>query len=431
MVAVFMRRSAAVCLVLAGWTLADQNPVRFLRAPDVQALTAVFAVGPEKLPEFKDAAEWDAWIRERDGIIRGRIDHGIEDSMSELVLFGTSFPAPPKLASAADAVNPAGDLTANARARLDAFLQAIDQLDSERFRIVLEFLRRQHVTQEELTPFLSGIVRRFALEEAGLKKKQARADVGVSPETSLLIDYAIEDTLRALKANHALPAHIQRIAVIGPGLDLAGDPDVNDFCPPQSLQPFAVLEAVARQGAANPSELQMTVVDFNPLVVSHLRTSVVKARAGQHYVLQLPHPASAGWNGAAVSYWQHFGEIIGLPSAPLPAPAGIELRAVAVKSQIAARIIVDDVNIVTQTLETIPGQGFDLVVATNLFAYYTRVEQTLALTSIGRLLGSGGILVANGISANVKIQEFEDLSAHHVAYSDSDSGDDLTAYKRR
>jgi chemotaxis methyl-accepting protein methylase len=92
---------------------------------------------------------------------------------------------------------------------------------------------------------------------------------------------------------------------------------------------------------------------------------------------------------------------------------------------------VDDVNIVTQTLETIPGQGFDLVVATNLFAYYTRVEQTLALTSIGRLLGSGGILVANGISANVKIQEFEDLSAHHVAYSDSDSGDDLTAYKRR
>jgi hypothetical protein len=430
MVAVSMRRSALVGLVLAGWTLADQNPVRFLRAPDVQALTALFAAGPEKLPEFKDAAEWDAWIRERDGIIRGRIDHGIEDSLSELILFGTSFPAPPKLASAAEAVNPAGDLTANARARLDAFVQAIDQLDSERFRIVLEFLR-QRVTQGELTPFLSGIVRRFALEEAGLKKKQARADVGVSPETSLLINYAIEETLRGLKASHALPAHIQRIAVIGPGLDLAGDPDVNDFCPPQSIQPFAVLEAVVRLGAANPSEVQMTVVDFNPLVVSHLRTAVVKARAGQHYVLQLPHPASAGWNAAAVSYWQHFGDTIGTPAPPLPAPAGIELRAVAVKSQIAARMIVDDVNIVTQTLETIPGQGFDLVIATNLFAYYTRVEQTLALTSVARLLGSGGILVANGISSNVKVQELDELGAHHVSYSDADSGEDLTAYKRR
>lgn len=410
---------------------AGSNPVRFLRSVDVSAATAALALGPEKLPELTDATDWDNWIRERDAVIRGRIDHGIEDSLSELILFGTSFPAPPKLAAAADAVNAAGDLTANARARLDAFMQAIDQLESERFRIVLEFLRRQRVTQEELPAFLSGIVRRFALEEAGLKKKQARADVGVSPETSLLINYAIEETLRALKTGHALPAHIQRIAVIGPGLDLAGDPDVNDFCPPQSIQPFAVLEAVLRLGIANLAEVQITAVDFNPLVVSHLRTSVVKAQAGHGYVLQLSHPGPAGWNAGAVSYWQHFGETIGTPSAPLAAPSGIELRAVAVKPQIAARMTVDDLNIVTQTLETIPGQGFDVVVATNLFAYYTRVEQTLALTSIARMLGSGGILISNGISSSIKLPEFEDLGAHHVSYSDSESGDDLTAYKRR
>jgi hypothetical protein len=414
---------------MSAWMLAGSNPVRFLRATDVQAVTAALAAGPEKLPEFTDATEWDNWIRERDAVIRGRIDHGIEDSLSELILFGTSFPAPPKLAAAADAVNAAGDLTANARARLDAFIQAVDRLDSERFRIVLEFLRRQRITQDELPAFLSGIVRRFALEEAGLKKKQARADVGVSPETSLLINYAIEETLRALKSSRALPAHIQRIAVIGPGLDLAGDPDVNDFCPPQSIQPFAVLEAVLRLGAATPTEVQLTAVDFNPLVVSHLRTSVVKAQAGHSYVLQLPHPA--GWNAAAISYWQHFGDTIGAPAAPLAAPSGIELRAVAMKPQITARMTVDDLNIVTQTLETIPGQEFDLVVATNLFAYYTRVEQTLALTSIARMLASGGILISNGISSSIKLSEFEDLGAHHVSYSDSDSGDDLVTYKRR
>ena len=424
-----MRRCTVLCLVMSAWMLAGSNPVRFLRATDVQAVTAALAAGPEKLPEFTDATEWDNWIRERDAVIRGRIDHGIEDSLSELILFGTSFPAPPKLAAAADAVNAAGDLTANARARLDAFIQAIDQLDSERFRIVLEFLRRQRITQDELPAFLSGIVRRFALEEAGLKKKQARADVGVSPETSLLINYAIEETLRALKSSRALPAHIQRIAVIGPGLDLAGDPDVNDFCPPQSIQPFAVLEAVLRLGAATPTEVQLTAVDFNPLVVSHLRTSVVKAQAGHSYVLQLPHPA--GWNAAAISYWQHFGDTIGAPAAPLAAPSGIELRAVAMKPQITARMTVDDLNIVTQTLETIPGQEFDLVVATNLFAYYTRVEQTLALTSIARMLASGGILISNGISSSIKLSEFEDLGAHHVSYSDSDSGDDLVTYKRR
>jgi hypothetical protein len=157
----------------------------------------------------------------------------------------------------------------------------------------------------------------------------------------------------------------------------------------------------------------------------------LKAHAGQGYVLQLPHSGSAGWNAAAVSYWRHFGETIGITATPLAAPAGIELRAVAVKPQIAARMTVDDVNIVTQTLETIPGQGFDLVVATNLFAYYSRVEQTLALTSIARMLASGGILISNGILAGIKLQEFDNLGVHHVAYSDSDSGDDLTAYKRR
>jgi hypothetical protein len=430
MVATRMSRIAFVCLIIAGWIFAGANPVRFLRLTDVQALTAVLAAGPEKVPEFDDASDWDAWIRERDAVIRGRIDHGIEDSLSELILFGTSFPAPPKLASAADAVNPAGDLTANARARMDAFIQGIDQIDNERFRIVLDFLRRQRVTEEELPAFLSGIVRRFALEEAGLKKKQARADVGVSPETSLLINYAIEETLRALKASHALPAHIQRIAVIGPGLDLAGDPDVNDFCPPQSVQPFAVLEAVLRLGVATATDVQLTAVDFNPLVVSHLRTSLQKARAGQRYVLQLPHSGSDGWNTGAISYWQHFGETIGTTAAPPSAPSGTELRTIAVKTPIAARIIVDDLNIVTQTLEAVPGQGFDLVVATNLFTYYTRLEQTLAVSSIARMLANGGILISNGISSSVKLQEFDNLGAHHTSYWDSDSGDDLMAYKR-
>jgi len=426
-----MRRFAFLCIILAGCLPAGPNPVRFLRSTDVPALAVVFAAGPEKVPDFNDAADWDTWIRERDAVIRGRIDHGIEDSLSELILFGTSFPAPPKLAAASDAVNAAGDLTPNARARRDAFIKAVDQIDSDRFRMVLEFLRRQHVTEDELTAFLTGILRRFALEETGLKKQQTRPDAGVSPETSLLINYAVEDTLRALKASRALPAVVQRIAVIGPGLDLAGDPDVNDFCPLQSLQPFAVLEAVLRMGVSKATDVQLTVVDFNPLIVSHLRTSLAKTAAGPHYVLQLPHAQSAGWTSGALAYWQHFGETIGTPAPPVATPPGMDLRAVAVKPAIAARIFVDDLNIVTQTLDTVPGQGFDLVVATNLFAYYTRVEQALALVSVSRMLASGGILISNGILPGVKLQDFDDLGAHRVSYSDSGSGDELTAYKRR
>ena len=431
-----MRRFAVaqiVCLavILAAFAATRADAVRFLRWAEVQSLLPVFAASPEKLPAFKDSEEWDAWIRERGGSIRGRIDHGVEDSISELILFGTSFAGPPKHANADDAVNPAGDLTAQANARRDAFVQALDQLDTERFRIVLEFLRRRRVTEEELGAFLSGSMRRFALEEAGLPKKQVRADVGISTETSLLINFEIDDTLRALKTRGVLPQHIQRVLLIGPGLDLAGDPDVNDYCPPQSVQPIAILEAVLRLGLATPAEIQMTAVDMNPLVLSHLRTAFGKVHAAQPYTLQLPHPAPSGWNAAAVSYWQHFGDTIGLPAKPVAAPPGVELRAVAVKPAIVARVSVEDLDIVTQTLDPGPGQGFDLVIATNLFAYYSRVEQNLALTSIARMLSSGGVVISNGVLPNVKIQDLEELGPRHVAYLESGAGDDLTAHRRR
>jgi hypothetical protein len=265
-----------------------------------------------------------------------------------------------------------------------------------------------------------------------LKQYQARPDAGVSPETSLLINFAIDDTLRALKSRNILPARIHRIAVIGPGLDLAGDPEVYDFCPIQSVQPFAVLEAALRLGAAQPQDVQLTALDVNPFVLSHLRIILGKARVGQNYVLQLPRATAAGWNTAALSYWQRFGETIGAvaTAAQMP-PPGVEVRAVAVKAQIAARVTVEDADIVAQTLDTPAAPAFDLVVATNLFAYYTRVDQSLALTSIARMMSSGGILISNGLSSGSRIPEFEDLGSRRVAYTDSGVADDLLTLRRR
>ena len=86
-------------LMLAGRMPAGPNPVRFLRSADVPSLALSLPAAPRKRRISSEASDWDAWIRERDAAIRGRIDHGIEDSISELILFGTSFPAPPKLAA--------------------------------------------------------------------------------------------------------------------------------------------------------------------------------------------------------------------------------------------------------------------------------------------------------------------------------------------
>lgn len=429
-----MSRLALIGLVVTGWALARPDAVRYLRWPDVQPLLAALAAAGEKIPGLSDSAAWENWIRERDAEVRARMDRGFEDSISALVIFGTSFTTQKKLGSAAEAVNAAGDLTPSARMRLDGFLLAIDQQDNERFSLVVEFLRRRRVTQEELRAFLSGNLRRFAIEQAGLRKNSQGAtltDAGLSFGTTLLINFAVEDTLRNLKSKGVLPARIRRIAAVGPGLDFAGQPDGCDFYPPQSAQSLALLEAVLRLGLAQASAVQMTAFDLNPLVLSHLRTSSARARAGRPYVLQLARPASAAWNAGAVTYWQHFGDLIGSPATSATAPPGFELRVVAVKAQFAARVSVEDLNVVAQTLETPAGQEFDLVVATDVLGYYSRLEQALAMTSIAKMTARGGIVLANGLLPGAGLQEFEDLGAHHVSFADGKAGGDVGAYRRK
>jgi len=112
------------------------------------------------------------------------------------------------------------------------------------------------------------------------------------------------------------------------------------------------------------------------------------------------------------------------------APAGIELRAVAVKPQIASRIFSEDVDIVAQTIEAAP--GFDLVIATDVLGYYTHGEQVLALTSISRMMAPGGILLCDGVAPLPKILMLEDLGSQHTSYTDvGNAGADLIVLRRR
>jgi hypothetical protein len=401
-----MRRTAWLVPTIAAVLLARTEAVRYLHWDEIQPVFAAFAAAGIRVPTFSDEAEFDGWIRQRDGEVRSRIDRGVEDSIGALVLTGSSFTTLPKIANTGDAVNAAGDLTPAARSRVQAFVQGIDEQDQERFALVRDFLGRQRVPNEEVRAFVIGIVRRFALEQAGFQRKHAqgppRLDGGIGAETSLLASYAIEDSLANLKSRGAIPARIRRIAVIGPGLDFA-----SDAFPPQSIQPFAVLESVLRLGLAQPSEVEITAFDLNPSVLTYLKMLPAKVRGGR-YVLQLP-------GQAATSYWQHFGDVIGKP----------------VKPQFAPRIVAEELNIVTQTRELPVGQGFDLVVATNVLAYYNPLEQAMAMTNIAQMLASGGVALANNPLPTDKVQALEYLGVRHVSFADNGAGDDVVMFRRR
>jgi CheR methyltransferase, SAM binding domain len=411
-----MRRTAWLVPIIAAGLLARTDAIRYLHWDEIQPVFAAFAAAGIRAPTFSDVAEFDGWIRQRDADVHSRIDRGLEDSISALALTGSSFTTLPKIANAGDAVNAAGDLTPAARSRVQAFVQGIDEQDQERFALVREFLSRQRVPEEEVRAFVIGIVRRFALEQAGFQRKHAqgplRLDGGIGTETSLPVGYAIEDTLANLKSRGAIPARIRRIAVIGPGLDFAGP--ASDAFPPQSIQPFAVLESVLRLGLAQPADVEITAFDLSPSVLMHLKMLPAKVRGGR-YVLQLPPQATAGWNAGVTAYWQHFGDLIGKP----------------VKSQFAARILAEELNIVTQTREAPAGQGFDLVVATNVLLYYNPLEQAMALTNIAQMLASGGIFLANNPLPTDKVQALEYLGVRRVSFTDNGAGDDIVTFRRR
>ena len=243
-----MRRLAVIFLLLASLVFAREG-VHYIRWNEIQPL----------IPEVNDSKQWDAWIRQRDFEIRSGIDRCLEDSISMLIIFGTSFTTQPRLASPGDAVTSAGDLSPAARLRMDAFISGLDQIDDERFRSVLQFLRRRQIAQDELRPFLLGNLRRAALER-GRTQQMHSTSVGAS---------LIEQTLRGLMSASQAPARIRRIGVIGPGLDPEYDADTYNL--------FAGLEAALASGLAKPGNVDLVVFDINPWVLSHVRAVAAKA----------------------------------------------------------------------------------------------------------------------------------------------------------
>src|ERR1022692_3130457 len=94
----------------------------------------------------------------------GRVDRGVEDSIGNLILYGTSFTGLPPLAIES-AVTSAGGLTEAARARVRALAAAAAGPETnERLPFAREFLARRGVPQKDLEATLTANLTRFAVE---------------------------------------------------------------------------------------------------------------------------------------------------------------------------------------------------------------------------------------------------------------------------
>jgi len=377
------------------------------------------ALPPElKADDRLDAAKWSAWVRSKDQEIRERLDRGEEDTLTNLLRFGVTFTKEYRIDDGylvrygesslvnAFAENRANDLIramaapnpAEGIAEMRVFIEKRGfslKTPAERARAKRYLLNNLARLRDE---FL-----KYRAQPKDEKRFQLFQDRGISLDTNLWPDYALDVQLRKMAEKGLLkPGSVRRLAIVGPGLDFANKEAGNDFYPPQTIQPFAVLDSLFRLGVADPAKVELYTMDISQEVNVHIDRARRNAARGRPYVVQLPwnteRPMSDDYRANFIAYWERLGDKTGEPVSPIPVPsaaAGVKTRAVRIRPGIVGRITPLDMNIVYQRLAISPDQAFDMVIGTNIFLYYGEFEQSLARANVAAMLKPGGYLLSN------------------------------------
>jgi hypothetical protein len=225
------------------------------------------------------------------------------------------------------------------------------------------------------------------------------------------------------------------VAIVGPGLDFTDKQDGYDFYPPQTIQPFAVIDSLIRLGLAPPDGVQMATLDLSPRINQHLEAARQRARAGRAYIVELPRDTTERWTPNLVKYWERFGEGIGTNTKGVAAPPGAgspQVRAISIRPALVRSTVPWDVNVVLQRLQPRETGGlFDLIVATNVLVYYDVFEQSLALANVAKMLRPGGLFLSNDFVFELPGTPMSLVDVTDVVYSDIGNGDRFVSYRRQ
>lgn len=442
--------------------------VRPVTWEEVAAITRRLSGAAPDLDREEAARTWTAWIAARREAIRERLERGELDSVVNLLLFGTSFTMQPRITSRLlEELNERwreGDaaahetLTRAYRQRSADLVEAMASGSTERLRSGRRTLERlghdfssPAARAEAADALLAHVVRvreEAAALAAALEQARAGSDAtaafaaasrvfagrGLAPDSTVLTQFAVEGALCALAARGTLPKlGVNRLAIVGPGLDFADKQEGFDFYDLQSVQPFTTVDSLQRCGLANAGTLHVTTLDVSERVNAHLRAVRERASAGVAYRIVLPLASPAALAKEANDYWMRAGRAIGTPVAIRPPPSlpDVRARAIAVRPGIAAGLDVLDANVVLDRLEHRGPERFDLVIATNVLLYYDTFEQALAAASIAAMLRPGGVLLTN--TSLLEIPEIPLRSEGYLTVRFSDragDGEHMVWYRR-
>jgi hypothetical protein len=296
-------------------------------------------------------------------------------------------------------------------ARLGDFVRAIEgESKDQRLLYFRDFTKRASGTSE---PPGDRIVREYARAMRFLYQKEFTSrsvkgeDVaayveslyqrrGYSTDTQVDANFAVYTALAALRARTgARPIRLDKVLIVGPGLDFAPRTDLVDLFGPQCYQPFAVADALLQLGLADRDRLRIHCVDINERVIGYLRN----LRQGDRVTLALLSGAGDSRERPLTdeykSYFRDLGRAVGLEDG-LRVPDQFSSRlkkSLRVTPEAVKAVSVDCLNIISERYD--PSPGYDLVVVTNVFPYFEKTELLLAMANISSMMSEGGYLIHN------------------------------------
>ncbi len=363
------------------------------------------------------AAAWEKWVRDQDKEIRVRIEQGEENTLTNLLRLGVTYTQEPEITyerlaefGSSSYVNTLADRRANDLVRALAAPHLSPGMME--MRALLEkrgYSLKTPADQQKVKAYLLANLARLRdvvnrdKQQAKINPYQAFKDRGISTDSNLYPDYTIDVHLKhMMDAGLLKPGSVHRIAIVGPGLDFVNKKSGSDFYPPQTTQPFAVIDTLARLGLADPNTIEVYTFDISSRVNKHLEQARREAAAGKPYTIQLLASPSDDWEKSYLSgfleFWQKLGSQVGKSTTPIPVPeeaGNIWNRAISVRPSVVKRVTPVDMNIVYQTVTLPPDKQFDLIIGTNIFVYYGGLEQSLARANLGTMIKPGGFLLTN------------------------------------
>lgn len=243
-------------------------------------------------------------------------------------------------------------------------------------------------------------VMRFVYEKEFVAQRTGPdAVAGLYRERGLSTDTAVEagfvvylglGVVKSLRPDH----RIRRVLIVGPGLDLAPRTGLLEAGPPESYQPWAVIDALVGLGLSRAGDLEVVGADINPRVVEHLR----RARAAPPTLALVSGIRESPTLSFAAEYRDYFtqlGRAIGAAAEGAGREMQGHLRKTVLVTPAAARALTaETLDVVTERLD---GPPFDLVVATNILPYFDDVGLMLAMTNVAAMLGPDGVFLHNEV----------------------------------